>query len=700
MKKKIIHIQKKLTLCVRLLLLLVAFTITACNFYLFYALDQQDEYAYYINLAGKQRMLSQRIELHYLRLQQQNNHFLVVDIQKLQSLLLQLHAAHELLIQQSVMDLLSDPYQAKLNHLYTDKSNGINKLLLDYTESIFPAEGQLGQISAKQDALNQGLLNAFDQVVDLYQHQAQKNISHIKLAVTIFIFSFLLLLYLCYRYFFFPLSRQATSALHKEMQALQTVTRERDVCTAENLSKSALLFRISHALRGSLNGVLGMLHLYRQQPSNRELLVKAQQSALNMLDILNTVTDYAELEQDQGNLRMSRFCLSELLAHIRDEFNSLASKKGIEFELTISPSVPYEIEADQNVLLRILRQLLNNAVQYTECGEVALFVNLGESNELSLHIHDTGVGITDSELQRLKSGGVNRLQKRQQNQKNTGIGLTIVHRLVSLLGGKIEINSVLGQGTDVYLQLPYSTVQSNLKLSAKDCSQLRAGNYFLLSRDPALVHFYQSVLQGFKCPMRQLDPLNIDEIENNSNVILDLRYADLVNPENNAIVPLIKVHTDFNLPPKKGIIARFPNAIQLLQAILEQQPTAVSNQKWPGKKVLVAEDNAVNQEVIVNLLQQNELDVTIASNGLLAAEIAIKHSFDIILMDIQMPVLDGVECTRKLRESGINTPIIALTAHSFRADEKLCFEVGMDGFLSKPLDPEKLNRMLSRFLSE
>ncbi|WP_016955263.1 hybrid sensor histidine kinase/response regulator [Catenovulum agarivorans] len=510
----------------------------------------------------------------------------------------------------------------------------------------------------------------------------------------------MLCLWLCIRKGIKPLEKRVQLALHGGYLNSETNNKALQKIEYANRLKSELLIRATQALRGGLNGVDGMLALIERQPNEAKMLVqKAKTSSSHMLTIIDGISNYAELTHSKVKVELAPLLLNEFLSELHNNYRQVAEAKDIQFNLSIAPAVPTKLYTDEKVLRNIFEPLIANAVNYTEVGSVQLHLGyVEEDNELVAQIHDSGIGISEAQLKAIKQHNI--VKKGFKAADNSiGIGLLIVNRAVELLNAHIEISSRLGQGTNVHITIPLAQRCPDYLPSASQIQMVGKMSYAVISQDPLFIHYYQSVFSCLHANLASYANAAELSLQDNYSVVL----VDSSNFDADAQLSQVKGQKiQFNAglyQAKFPYLPRFVNVEQLLQHLVEKMPIATIRNTWPGKRVLVAEDNEINQEVITSMLENYNLDVQVAANGLVATDTAFKMNFDLIFMDIQMPILDGIEATRKIRESGSQVPIVALTAHTYRTDEKLCFDVGMNGFISKPIQPDKLAKVLARFFN-
>ncbi|MBN2009011.1 response regulator [candidate division KSB1 bacterium] len=406
-----------------------------------------------------------------------------------------------------------------------------------------------------------------------------------------------------------------TYSIRRRNRELKTINNElhaaKELAESANNAKSRFLANISHEFRTPMNGIIGMTNLTlstKLTEEQREFLNIVQRSANSLLDILNKVLSFTEIESSKLTLSKQTFDFHELVKNTTAFLLPQAQDKGLILTSTVDPHVPRFLYGDPDFIKQIILNVIRNSLKFTDAGEIALTAKRDQQgivphSEVPVHVtvSDTGVGIPDDKLEKIFEMFNQADNSFTRRHGGIGIGLTISKKLVEIMGGKIWIESNVETGTTL--------------------------------------HF----------------TINLDLVEQ--------RMVDDVD---------------------------------------DVTETVYSESSSFGLKILLAEDNIINQKVTVKLLEKWGHSVVVVENGKHAIESLKEQPFDLILMDIQMPEMDGLEATRLIRNSlsgeyDSHTPIVALTAHALKADKEKCFEAGMDDFLTKPIEEDVMQRMLNKY---
>ncbi len=539
--------------------------------------------------------------------------------------------------------------------------------------------------------------------------------------------------------------------ISKRKEAEKTMRKARELAEESTRAKSEFLSMMSHEIRTPMNAIIGMTHLALQThltEQQRDYLHKTQTSARSLLLLINDILDFSKIEAGKMEMECIAFDVEKVLDDLLTVIDLPAQEKGLEIYFSIAPDVPLGLMGDPLRLGQVLLNLANNAIKFTERGEITVKVTLDSINNnqqasLRFELRDTGIGMSQKQQASLFQSFNQADASITRKYGGTGLGLTISKRLIGMMGGDIHVESTPNVGSTFTFTANFSLSEVKKQVLPKTLATLAGMRVLVVDDSKTSLVIMRQYLELYQFDVdTAMSGVEAIKKVTASTVPYDLIFMDWNMPSddgkgmngidaigkirqstNNKTMPAIIMVTayarDEVLQQAKdvvldGFITKPVNQSMLMDAVINtladesdgtkhmrlSHDNTANESVFQNVSILVAEDNLINQQIAQEILEQAGCVVTIANNGREATVLVEEQPFDAVLMDLQMPEMDGYTATKIIRKhfSADDLPIIAMTAHAMKEEKDKCLAAGMNGHTSKPIDLDALFEELKKWI--
>lgn len=561
-------------------------------------------------------------------------------------------------------------------------------------------------------------------------------------SILFYIFSFMLTIWLLLHWRVGRIRKQ--KVILEKMVARRTKELDIAVNVAQqaNAAKSQFVATISHEIRTPLTAIMGLTYLAKSNnsdPKQNDYLQKINRSANTMLSLINDILDFSKIEAGKMQLEKVPFNIEEVLNSIILLNNQQILDKNLELVVIISPDLPSVLLGDSLRIGQVITNLCSNAIKFTSKGEVVITVSIGEKlNEdelmLTVAVKDTGIGISEDKIPLLFKEFEQADNTITRRYGGTGLGLAISKSLVNNMGGEIWLQSKEGEGSTFFFNVKVGLIPKDSSINNEIPDQLKNINILVCDNNISVQKSIELILQPFSSNLvllsfadeviphlnkKHFDLLIINQ-DLNGKRGSDIIFEIISNPDFLPIKTLLIVDSeksikgienniigidDFLVKPimPSLVFEKIFNVFEIQNSFQNNiQSSSLTDAKsiLSGSKILLVEDSEINRQVILELIEKMDVNVDLAFNGAEAVSKTMENDYDLVLMDLHMPVMDGYYATEQIRKHNTKMPVLAITADARNMINDKCEKVGIDDIITKPIDPDVLYKTLLKWIPE
>ncbi len=525
-------------------------------------------------------------------------------------------------------------------------------------------------------------------------------------------------------------THEGTKEAYKFLEVLvETAKDDKLIALQANEAKSLFLANMSHEIRTPLNGIVGFTEILRSTDLTEEqdeFLSIIDKSSENLLSIINNILDLSKIESNKIEIENIVFDAAEEFESAVETYAVAATEKNIDLNYYMDPTISTKLKGDPTKIKEIVINLLSNAVKFTSYGgEINLEITQEEGNDIKFVVQDNGIGMTKDQQSRIFDAFSQADVSVTRKYGGTGLGLTISSQFVELMGGKLELESAKDHGTSFFFTIPLEKVTSTEIDYTHAFTDVTIGKY-TLDIPTKLDNYLEKYFKHFGPSIKHFDSIgDLKELDNSNtcesywvdidkarqNIMDAIHHMDksklivIANVTSRAKIEELSIDQS-NVIFKPVTLSKIKEVLNRTTTVTPQisEEAAGVQQTRFDANILVTEDNIINQKLIKRILEEHGITVDIANNGLESFEKRRNRDYDLLFMDIQMPVMDGIEATHEILdyeedEELAHVPIVALTANALKGDRERFLGEGMDEYITKPIETTELLYILNKFLS-